>query len=115
MVKKDRGPPPKKLWAYGYDITLPPEDERVASIQELLDREHAEAIQGARTWASRVVVEPQLTRILVISDSPDSDRGINRRLEAGLKALKAKFVVTVPMLVVDHEPAQALNGRPDRG
>jgi len=109
MVKKGRGPPSKGLWAYAYDITLSDED-KLPSIQRLLDEEHSDAREGARTWAGQVVVEPQVTRILVVSDSPARDRDVNRRLEAELRALSATFVVTEPMLVADDIVAQAKNG-----
>jgi hypothetical protein len=112
MPAKSRGPQPKELWAYSYDVALPTEDGQLLSIQELLDREHSEAREGARTWAGRVVVGPQVTRILVVSDSPARDRAINRRLAERLTALKASFVVTEPLLVVDEIAGHPENGRP---
>ncbi len=99
MTRNPRGPPKSGLWAYAYDITLPESSERFRGIQELLEREHSEARAGARTWAAQVVVEPQVTRILVVSDTPARDMGINRRIEAALAALNARFVVTEPMEV----------------
>ncbi len=107
MTRKSRGPPKSGLWAYAYDITLPESDDRFLSIQELLDREHTEARAGARTWAARVVVEPQVTRILVVSDSPAQDRAVNRSLEAALKALSARYVVTEPMAVSGGDSSAA--------
>ena len=99
MTRRTRGPPQSGLWAYAYDITLPESEDRIRSIQELLEREHSEARADARTWAAQVVLEPQVTRILVVSDSPAQDRAINRNLEAALTALSAMFVVTEPMAV----------------
>ena len=99
MAKKTRGPPPKGLWAYAYDITLPDSEERLRTIQDLLDLEHLEARNGARTWGGQVVLEPQVTRILVVSDSPAQDRDVNGRLEAELKKLKAIFAISVPLAV----------------
>ena len=103
MTRKTRGPPKSGLWAYAYDITLPESEDRLRSIQELLEREHSEARAGARTWAAQVVVEPPVTRILVVSDSPAQDRAINRNLEAALTALSATFVVTEPMAVYSDD------------
>lgn len=99
MTMTSRGPPPTDLWAYAYDITLPESDNPLPSIQELLDQEHSEASSGRRTWAAQLVVEPQVTRILVVSDSPDQDRPINRSLEAMLRTLRATFVVSSPMAI----------------
>jgi hypothetical protein len=99
MIRKSRGPPKNGLWAYSYDITLPESEDRLRSIQELLEQEHSEARAGARTWAAQVVVEPPVTRILVVSDSPAQDRAVNRSLAAALTALSAKFTVTAPMAV----------------
>jgi hypothetical protein len=115
MGKKGRGPPPKGLWAYAYDITLPEKEDRFRSVQDLLDREHIEARHGARTWAGRVVVEPEITRILVVSDTPAQDRDVNVRLEAELKALEAEFVITVPLAVVDDVASRSNNGGRARG
>ena len=84
-----------------YDITLAESEDHFRSVQELLEREHSEARAGARTWAAQVVVEPQVTRILVVSDSPAQDRAINRSLETALTAMRATFVVTEPMAVSD--------------
>ena len=100
MINKGRAPPLKALWAYSYSITLP-ESDRFAPIQVLLDREHSEARDGARTWAGTVVEEPPVTRILVVSDSPAQDRDINRRLELALKEMGAIFGVTVPLEVAE--------------
>jgi hypothetical protein len=115
MGEKGRGPPPKGLWAYAYDVTLPDREDRLSSIQGLLDREHKEAKDGARTWAGRVVVEPEIMRILVVSDSPAQDRDVNVRLEAELKTLEAEFVITVPLAVVDDVASRSNNGGRARG
>ena len=103
MISSSRGPPPPELWAYAYDITLPESEDPLPSIQELLDREHSDAKAGARRWAAQVVVEPQITRILVVSDSPVQDRAVNRDLEAALAVLRATFVVTLPVVVSDGD------------
>jgi hypothetical protein len=112
MARKSRGPPRKGLWAYAYDITLPDTEDHLQAIQDLLDQEHTEARDGARTWAGRVVIEPQVTRILVVSDSPAQDHGVNRRLEAELMLMEAKFEITVPMAVADDVAPRPMNGRP---
>lgn len=111
MVKKSRGPPGKSLWAYAYDITLPPNEEHLIPIQNILDQEHTQSRATARTWAAQVVVEPQVTRILVVSDSRAQNRAVNRRIEAELKTLDATFDITVPVAVGDDLAADPTNGR----
>ena len=98
MVSNGRAPQNPRLWAYAYEISLP-RDPRLTSIQELLDRGHQEPAPDTGRWAGQMVVEPQVIRILVVSDSPDLDGEVNRELEKGLTAMKAKFSVTVPMPV----------------
>ncbi len=111
MNRTSRGPPGKGLWAYAYDVALPDKEDRLQTIQDLLDQEHVEAKEGARTWAGRVVVEPQVTRILVVSDSPAQDRAVNRRIEAELDLLEATFEMTVPLAVADDVGSNPTNGR----
>ena len=114
MAKKNRAPPRKGLWAYAYDITLPDKEGHLQAIQNLLDDEHTEARDGARTWAGRVVVEPQVTRILVVSDSPAQNHDVNRRLEVELKLLEATFEVTVPLAVEEAVVSRVMNGGPPK-
>lgn len=115
MAKNSRGPPKKALWAYAYDITMPETEEPLQSIQDLLDQEHTEARDGGRTWGGRVVVEPRITRILVVSDSPAQDGDANRRLEAALKLLKATFAITAPLAVAEEAASRTMNGGPPNG
>lgn len=93
--------PKKILWAYAYEIVPPQPEERLRAIDALLDKERAEARSRARTWESRVVVEEHVTHILVVSDSPEQDLEVNRRVEAELRDLSAGFSITVPMAVAD--------------
>lgn len=89
----------KTRWAYAYEIIPAQPQDLLRSIEALLDGEHADAIEAARTWGSRIVVEPRVTHILVVSDSPQQDLEINRRLEATLQELGARFSVTAPLAV----------------
>jgi hypothetical protein len=101
MTLKKRTPPAKPVWAYAYQILPPQAEERLHTIKTLLDKENADAQRAARTWAGRVVVEQQVTHILVVSDSPEQDHDVNRRLEAKLQELNAGFSITVPIAVAD--------------
>lgn len=101
MQNKKRTPTPKTVWAYAYQILPPQPAARLHSIKPLLDHAHTEARRDARTWTGRVVVEEQVTHILIVSDSPEQNHEINRRLEAKLQELHAGFSITVPIAVAD--------------
>ena len=103
MDRKKGGRSPKGTWAYAYEL-VPQDEERLRSIKAVLARENASAQRGARTWAGRVIQKQQVTHILVVSDGPEQDREINRRLEAELRALNVGFTVTAPMTVSDDAP-----------
>jgi putative intracellular protease/amidase len=91
-----------KLWAYGYELVPPQPEDRLRAINVLLEREGADARDRARTWESRVVVEEHATHILVVSDSPEQNLEVNRRVEAQLRDLKAGFSLSAPMAVADE-------------
>jgi hypothetical protein len=90
MTRRTPGPPKSGLWAYAYDITLPESEDRIRRLQELLEREHSEARAGARTWAAQVVLEPQVTRILVVSDSPRTGSGDQPQSRSGADGFERK-------------------------
>jgi len=102
METEKRGPPPREVWAYGYQISPPLGRDRLGMIENLVDEEHTNAKLGARTWQGRLVVEEQVTHILVVSDSPDQDLEVNRRLEAELTRLEAPFSVTASVAVAER-------------
>ena len=114
MVKKASNGSPKPTWAYAYQITPPQPEDRLHAVKTLIDRENAEAQRGARTWTGRMVQEEQVTHILVVSDSPEQNHEVNRRLEAELKGLNAGFSKTAPMAVNDDSAPSAVNGRAPR-
>jgi hypothetical protein len=103
-------PPAKTIWAYAYQIMPPQGAKRLHGIKSLLDHAHAEAQRGARTWTGRVVVEEQITHILIVSDSPEQNHEANIRLEAKLKELNAGFSITVPIAVTDDAPETEVAG-----
>lgn len=93
--------PPKTIWAYAYQILPPRGAKRLHAIKVLLDNAHTDAQRAGRTWSGRVVVEEQVTHILIVSDSPAQNHEANRRLEAKLQELNAGFSITVPVAVAD--------------
>lgn len=88
--------PPRAIWAYTYRLTPPQSAERLRKVKAMLAREHREAVARDGTWEGRMVVDERVANILVLSDSPDLDRDVNRRLEAELRAIDSGFAVTLP-------------------
>ena len=91
------------IWAYGYQIVPPQPANRLGNIKTLLRQENAEAQRQGRTWAGKLLLEALITHILVVSDSPEQNGGINHRLEAELKRLKAEFLMTAPLAVLEKD------------
>ena len=93
----------KDLWAYAYKIVPPQPSQRLGTIRALLKDEALTAQGGARTWSGRLVLEPDATHILIVSDDVRGrDHAINRQLEAELQRLDAAYVVTEPLAVPGH-------------
>lgn len=101
MDTQQRSPTPKTVWTYAYEIVPPQAEGRLHTIKRLLEDEHEDAHRGARTWAGRVILEQRVTHILVVSDSPEQRREVNRKLEAELQNLEVGFSITAPMAVPD--------------
>ena len=95
-------PPPKTIWAYAYQILPPQGAKRLHAIKTLLDQAHTEAQGGARKWTGRLVVEEQITHILIVSDSAEQNHDVDRRLQAKLQELNAGFSITAPIAIVDE-------------
>jgi hypothetical protein len=89
------------MWTYAYQLVPPQTEERVRTIKALLARERSDAQRGSRVWLGKVIRAPQVTHILVVSDSPAQDLEVNRRLEAALDALQVGFLVTAPLATAD--------------
>lgn len=104
MIGNTNSQPPNTIWAYAYQILPPQAEDRLHTVKALLDQENVAAQRAARVWTGRIVVEPQITHILVVSDSAEQNREVNLRLEAALKELDAGFSLTTP-LAVDRDPA----------
>jgi hypothetical protein len=105
------------LWAYAYLIVPPQSRTRLSTIKRIVDHENAAAEGGVHIWTGRIVLEKRITHILIVSDSPEQNRGINQKLEVELNRIKAEFFQTNPMTIPDYpdgiaEPdAHAGNGR----
>lgn len=90
---------PGTLWAYAYQIVPSKAVDHLKEIEALLDEEHRQAKEKARTWRGQLISEEQVTHILVVSDSPDQHTEVNRRIERRLKELNTRFSRTVPLLM----------------
>jgi hypothetical protein len=101
MTNQELNPGPGTVWAYAYEFMQPQAEDRMRGVQGLLNREKTEARKDARSWGSRFVTENQVTRILIVSDSPRQDLEVNRRLEAELGELKADFFITAALAIGD--------------
>jgi hypothetical protein len=97
-------PSPPSRWAYTYLITPPQPRTSLAAIRRMLAREHADARRRHTTWAARLVAEPMVTGILVVSDSPSRAQPINQRVETALRSIPAGFAVSAPVLLEPLEP-----------
>jgi len=96
--------PTRDLWAYSYRLTRPQTRGRLREIRALIEKVRADAPLQEGAWEGRLVVDTSTAQILILSDSPDVDRALNRRIEAELRALDAGFAVSVPMLVSPVPP-----------
>lgn len=87
------------LWTYAYEMRPPHAERLMKVIRALLDHENGAARED-RKWVGRLVLERQVTHLLIVSDNPEMDRDVNRRIEAALKDLEVGYSVTMPMPVL---------------
>jgi len=104
MIKKTVNPASKTMWAYAYQILPPQAADHLRTIRTVLDHAHQDAQRDARTWTARVVLEQQITHILVVSDSPEQNQAVNHQLDSTLRDLQARYSVTAPMAVAVGSP-----------
>ena len=95
MIPKRR-PPASKSWAYAYQLDPPQPELRFAKLKALLRRARLAARRNGRLWTGQIVMEAQITHILVVTDAPDEIRAVNGAIDAELKRLKMGFVITAP-------------------
>jgi len=91
-----RGPIPTH-WVYAYQLQPPQPDAQFNKIKVLLRRAHFSAGRADRMWAGRVVLQTQVSHILIVSDTPSLQRAANRALEAQLKRQGVRFSVSQPV------------------
>lgn len=99
----------KKLWAYAYQIVPPQSLRQLRHVHALLAHETVAARDDGRSWSGRIVREPAITHILVVTDTPGRHHAINLRLETELERIGASYSVTDALEVADEADG---NGRP---
>ena len=97
LPKPERRPSAQPRWVYAYQLEPPQPDARFQKIKALLSKAHVAARRAARMWAGRIVVEMRVSHILIVSDSPSRQRGVNRALEKELKRMGLRFMVNEPV------------------
>ena len=105
---------PNHLWVYAYEIVPPQPSKRLDRIRALLEGENLAALSAPGAWAGRLILEPKVMHILIVSDTPVQNREINSKLEAELERLKADFSVTEP-LVIGNAPEPILEHKTSAG
>ena len=95
------------LYAFAYQIDPPLGEADVSAIESLLEERSAHARSVSRSWAGRVLLEADVTRVLVVTDAADPDDAINLQLEAELLRRGANFSITAPMAVAGPGAAGA--------
>jgi hypothetical protein len=83
-------------WVYAYELNPPQPEPRFRKIKALLRRAQLAAQRGGRLWTGRIVVETNITHILVVTDNPGQVRDVDRAIEGELKQLKMDFALTGP-------------------
>ena len=103
-MHKERAIAPPTLWAYAYEVLPPRPSSEWSALRALLDEEHAAAEREGRRWTGKLVYKQLVTHLLVVSDHPDQDRDINRRVEKCLTGISPGFAVTAPKALAVEEP-----------
>jgi hypothetical protein len=83
-------------WVYAYELNPPQPEPRLRKIRVLLRRARLAARRGGRLWTGRIVVETNITHILVVTDNPGQVHRVDRAIEAELKHLNMNFALTGP-------------------
>ena len=86
----------KTRWVYAYELNPPQPEMRFKKIKALLRRAQSAALRGGRLWTGRIVLETNITHILVVTDNPAQVPDVDRAIETELKQLNMDFALTGP-------------------
>ena len=98
MLPKQRPRVPER-WAYAYELDPPQPEPRFGKVKMLLRRARLAARRNGRLWTGEIVMEAQITHILVVTDDPDEVRAVDRAIATELKRLKMDFAIKGPARV----------------
>jgi hypothetical protein len=98
---------------YAYELNPPQPEPRFRKIKALLRRAQLAAQRGGRLWTGRIIVETNITHILVVTDNPGQVRDVDRAIEGELKQLKMNFALTGPARFA-LPGAKAVRGAPKK-
>jgi hypothetical protein len=96
MVLKRQRRRAQARWVYAYELDPPQPEPRFRKIRALLRRAQLAAQRGGRLWTGRIVLETNITHILVVTDNPAQVPDVDRAIEAELKQLNMDFALTGP-------------------
>ena len=85
---------------YAYQLDPPQPEPRFTKIKALLRRAKLAAGRNGELWTGRIVVETNITHILVVTDDPHQVHEVDRAIQAELKRLNMKFALTGPAVCV---------------
>jgi hypothetical protein len=96
MIPKRQRRPAQARWVYAYELNPPQPEPQFRRIRALLRRAQLAAQRGGRLWTGRIVVETNITHILVVTDNPGQVHDVDRAIEVELKHLNMDFALTGP-------------------
>jgi len=96
MTTKRQRPRVRTRWVYAYELNPPQPEPRFRKIQALLRRAQLVARRGGRLWTGRIVLETNITHILVVTDHPGQVHDVDRAIEGELRHLDMDFALTGP-------------------
>jgi hypothetical protein len=96
MVAKRQRRSAQARWMYAYELNPPQPEPRFRKIRALLHRAQLTARGEGRLWTGRIVLETNITHILVVTDNPGQVNEVDRAIEAELKHLNMDFALRGP-------------------
>jgi len=110
MTSKRQRSHARARWVYAYELNPPQPEPRFRKIRTLLRRAQLAARRGGRLWTGRIVLETNITHILVVTDHPGQVQDVDRAIEGELKHLNMDFALTGPARFA--LPRTKANGKP---